>query len=80
MTWFEAEQIDKYLEKLERMLDEWRLEPVQMRMENAELSRARRKIETVKTNTPNPQMRHYLADLHKRIEDCSGQIQERLKR
>ena len=32
MTWFEAEQIDLYLDKLERLLDEWRLEPLQMRL------------------------------------------------
>ena len=81
MTWFEAEQIEMYLDRLERLLDEWRLEPFQMRIENAELSRAIRKVETVSNDdTQNPLMRRYMYDLCCRILNCKNQIRERLKR
>jgi hypothetical protein len=81
MTWFEAEQIEMYLDRLERLLDEWRLEPFQMRIESAELSRAIRKVEAVSNDdTQNPLMRRYMSDLHHRIFNCKNQIQERLKR
>ena len=81
MTWFEAEQIDLYLRQLERLLDEWRLEPVQMRVENAELGRLCRKVESVSNDdTSNPVMRRYMVELRRRIAHCNAQIQERLKR
>lgn len=81
MTWYEAEQIDLYLEKLERLLDEWRLEPFQMRMANVELSLAMRRVESVSNkDTSNPLMRRYVSYLRQRIDQCSLQIQERLKR
>jgi hypothetical protein len=81
MTWFEAEQLDLYLEKLETLLDEWRLEPIQMRIERAELNRAIHKVESVSNDdTPNPVMRKYLFDLHQRLFSCRRQIDERLKR
>ena len=81
MTWFEAEQIDMYLDKLESSLDEWQLEPSQMRIENAELKRVLQQVEAVSgKDTSNPHMRHYMSDLRQRISRCCGQIQERLKR
>lgn len=81
MTWFEAEQIDMYLEKLESLLDDWRLEPIQMRLENTELLRILGKVESVsKGDIKSPLMRRYLSDLHHRIAQCSDQIQERLRR
>ena len=81
MTWFEAEQIEVYLDRIENLLEEWRLEPVQMRIENAELSRAIRQVETVSNDdTINPLMRRYMSELRRRIYYCKNQIQERLKR
>lgn len=81
MTWFEAEQIELHLKRLERLLDEWRLEPVQMRVENAELARILSKVESVSNNdTSSPVMRQYMVDLSYRITRCTGQIQERLRR
>jgi hypothetical protein len=81
MTWFEAEQIDMYLDKLERLLDDWQLEPIQMRNENAELTRVLQKVESIPNkDVSNPLMKHYLSDLHHRISQCREQIQERLKR
>lgn len=81
MTWFEAEQVDLYLEEIERLLDEWRLDRVQMRVEVAELTRMLRKVEAdCKGDTKNPLMGRYLSDLRRRITYCNDQIQERLKR
>ena len=81
MTWFEAEQIDCYLRRLEQFLDEWRLEPIQMRIESAELTRTLNKVERVSNDdTSNPVFRQYLSELKYRIHLCRGQIEERLKR
>ncbi len=81
MTWFEAEEIDIYLKKLERMLDEWRMAPMEMRIEAAELSRVREKVEVVSNDdTQNPVLREYLSEMKHRIETCKRQIRERLKR
>jgi len=81
MTWFEAEQLDLYLETLESLLDEWRMEPFQMRIEKAELKRLIHKVETASDkDTSNLVMRKYLSDLQQRIFACTHQIEERLKR
>lgn len=81
MTWFEAEQLDLYLETLESMLDEWRLEPFQMRIEKAELKRLIHKVQTAyNKDTSNLVMRKYLSNLQQRLYTCTHQIEERLKR
>ena len=81
MTWFEVEQIDKYLEWLEEQLEEWRLERFQMEIEDAELKRAIRKAEAVfNDDTSNPVLRDHLIDLRQRSSQCRRQIEERLKR
>ena len=81
MTWFEAEQIDSYLKRLERLLDEWRLAPFQMRLENAEVQRVLRKLGSIPDkDVSSPFMRRYVSDLRQRLFDCRNQIQERLKR
>ena len=81
MTWFEAEQIDLYVQKMEHLLDEWRLSPAEMRIEDSQLSRVMQKVEVVSNDdTNNPLLRGYLAEMRLRIDHCRGQIQERLKR
>ncbi len=80
MTWFEAEQIDLYVRRLEECLDEWQLEPIQMRIESAELKRTLSKIERAsKESGCDPLLRHYISTLTKRIHHCILQLDERLK-
>lgn len=80
MTWFEVEQIGKYLDWLELQLDQWRLGRHQMIMEKAELTRAIHKAESVlHKDISNPVMRDYLVELRRRSDECRHRIQERLK-
>lgn len=80
MTWFEVEQIDRYLEWLETQLEEWRLERFQMQIEDAELKRTIHKAEAVSDDdTSNPVLRDYLLELRRRGCQCHRQIEERLR-
>lgn len=80
MTWFEVEQMDKYLDWLETQLEEWRLERIQMQIENAELMRTIRKAEVASNNDiSNPILRDHLIELRRRSCQCRRQIEERLK-
>jgi DNA integrity scanning protein DisA with diadenylate cyclase activity len=80
MTWFEMEQIERYLDWLEAQLDQWQLGRFQMRMQKAELTRALHKAEIAANNdTPNSVLREYLLELQRRSRQCCLQIDERLK-
>ena len=80
MTWFEMEQIERYLDWLETQLDQWQLGRFQMRMQKAELASALHKAEIAANNdTSNSVLREYLLELQQRSHQCSRQIDERLR-
>lgn len=79
MTWFEAEQVFRYLNQLEAKLDEWGLNRFQMQLEKAELARLDRQLNREMSHDLQPPKKHLLLDLFNRIHQCELSINERLK-
>lgn len=80
MTWWEAEQIANYLEKLEEALEDWSLTIPQMRDEMSELSRHIKKIQAELPRTWQASERLFLTQLSERAAALQEHIRERLKR
>ena len=80
MTWYEAEQIDEYLHRIETDLEQWSMDAVQMRYEQTQLERVIRKLDQKAQNESNPKRIRYIHELVNRISNCEEAIQERLKR
>lgn len=80
MTWYEAEQIDTYLRELENALENWTMDAVQMRSQQAELDRVTEKLGRQMIQESNPKRNRYIHELVDRIGQCEGCIQERLRR
>lgn len=80
MTWFEAEQIDTYLKRIENSLENWSLDSARMRMEQSELDRLYYKLQKDVAGQSHPSKSHFIRELIERIETCEEHIHERLKR
>lgn len=79
MTWFETEEIAKYVFGVENALDDWEYDRTQMRTELAELDRVQSKIESALQAQDRDRTYHVLADeVLLRIRNCRREIQERL--
>jgi hypothetical protein len=79
MTWFETEEIAKYVFGLENELDDWKHDRSQMRMELAELNRAEMKLRSALRGREEDRIYHVLADeVLLRIHNCRREIEERL--
>ncbi|MBN2513877.1 MAG: hypothetical protein JXB18_13150 [Sedimentisphaerales bacterium] len=79
MTWFEAEQLAKYIFELENALDEWAYDNPRMRLELAELDKIERKIrKSVQQRTHDNSFRILAYEVLNRAEFCRHEIRERL--
>lgn len=79
MTWFETEEIAKYIFGVENALDDWEYDRTQMRAELAELDRVQTRIESALRAQKDDRTYHVLADeVLLRIRNCRREIQERL--
>jgi hypothetical protein len=79
MTWFEAEEVAKYVFGLETALDDWRYDNSRMRAELAELDRIERKMWTAIGRKAQDKVFSVLADeVLLRVRHCREEIQERL--
>lgn len=82
MTWFEVEQMDEFVQSLERHLDQWIFTRRDMQRILNELSRIDHKLQTVVSpeNDPAgmPAFDLIVEDLQQRMAACRSSIQERL--
>lgn len=79
MTWFETEEVAKYVFGLESALDEWRYDNSRMRAELAELGRVERKMWSALDRKGQDAVFAVLADeVLLRVRRCKQEIQERL--
>jgi hypothetical protein len=79
MTWFETEELAKYVFGLENALDDWEYDNPQMRAELVELDKVEEKIQTALRGNGENRVFHVLADdVLARIRNCRREIEERL--
>ena len=79
MTWFETEEIAKYVFGVENALEDWQYDRSEMRIELAELDRAESKLNFALRRQEKDKTYHVLADeVLLRIRNCRREIQERL--
>jgi hypothetical protein len=79
MTWFETEEIAKYVFGVENALDDWQYDRLQMRTELAELDRAETKLRSSLRGREEDRTYRVLADeVMLRIGNCRREIEERL--
>lgn len=79
MTWFETEEIAKYVFGVENALDDWQYDRLQMRIELAELDRAETKLNSALRMQMENNTYQVLADeVLERVKNCRREIQERL--
>lgn len=79
MTWFEAEQLAKYISELETALDEWAYDNPRMRIELAELDKIERKItKSIHQRTNDNSFRILAYEVLNRAHHCRSEIRERL--
>lgn len=79
MTWFEAEQIYRYVIHLENALEEWALSRYQMQSVQAELMRLSRKLKQEMYGNLQPPKKNLLLGISDHIHQCQSCIDERLK-
>jgi len=79
MTWFETEQIYRYISRLEEALEEWTLSRCQMQSVQAELKRLRHKLKREIHDSPQPPQKELLLGLCDQISEFQTCIDERLK-
>ena len=79
MTWFETEQICRYLTGLETALDEWTLSRHQMQSIKAELIRLNNKLKHEMYGKLQRPKKELLLGLCDHIHQCQDCIDERLK-
>ena len=82
MTWFELEQIARFISDLEAALDEWRLNNIQMREKKAELDRMADRLRHYQRPGGGPVSDGLLSravnDLNEHIRLCRRDISQRL--
>lgn len=79
MTWFEAEQLAKYISELEIALDEWAYDNSRMRIELAELDKIELKIiKSFQKRTADNSFRIVAYEVLNRAHHCRSEIRERL--
>jgi hypothetical protein len=79
MTWFEAEEIARYVYGLEKNLDEWNFNNIQMWLELAELAIVEKKLKSVIRNHCRDKHLYSLAnEVISLARHCRHEIQERL--
>lgn len=79
MTWFEAEQLAKYIAELEAALDEWAYDNQRMRMELAELDKIERKVtKSLHQHSNDTSFRILANEVLNRAHHCRNEIRERL--
>lgn len=79
MTWFETEELARYVFGLENALDEWEYNNPQMRAELTELDKVEEKIQTALRGSDADKVYCVLADdVLTRIRNCRREIEERL--
>jgi Fe-S-cluster formation regulator IscX/YfhJ len=81
MTWFEVEQIARFVSDLESALDDWKLNNVQMREKLAELERVNARLQNVaraRGLSAAPVLLQAIRDLDEQIRLCDRSIRERL--
>lgn len=82
MTWFEVEQVDEFVQSLERHLDQWLFTRRDMQRILKELNLIDRKLRTVVSpkNYPAgiPAFDLIIEDLQQRMDACRSSIRERL--
>jgi hypothetical protein len=79
MTWFETEEIAKYVFGVENALDDWKYDRLEMRTELAELDRAELRMKSALREREDDKTYHVLADeVLLRIRNCRREIEERL--
>jgi hypothetical protein len=79
MTWFETEEIAKYVFGVENALDDWKYDRSEMRVELAELDRAETKLEAaMRRQGQDKTYRSLVDEVLLRIRSCRREIHERL--
>jgi hypothetical protein len=79
MTWFETEEIAKYVFGVENALDDWQYDRLEMRTELAGLDRMEAKLRSALRGREADKTYHVLADeVLSRIRGCRREIEERL--
>jgi hypothetical protein len=79
MTWFETEELAKYVFGVENALDDWEYDNMQMRAELARLDKAETKLQSAVQERGQDKVFHVLADeVLLRIHACRREIEERL--
>ncbi len=79
MTWFETEELARYVFGLENALDEWEYDTPQMKAELAELDKVEEKIQTALRGSDEDKVYRVLADdVLSRVRNCRREIEERL--
>jgi hypothetical protein len=79
MTWFETEEIAKYVFGVENALEDWQYDRLEMRTELAELDRAETKLASALQKREEDRTYRVLADeVLLRLRHCRREIEERL--
>jgi hypothetical protein len=79
MTWFETEEIARYVFGVENALDDWQYDRMQMRTELAELDRTEAKLQSALRGREQDRTYHVLADeVLLRLRNCRREIEERM--
>lgn len=80
MTWFEIEQIARFISELESNLENWTLNNIQMRAKLAELDRISAKLDDMQSRRKHddPDLGRVFSDLQEHIRYCHQNLRERL--
>ncbi len=79
MTWFEMQQIAQYIEDLEAALDEWIMDPAEMRVEFAKLNRLNQKLRHELDVRPDSTKETLYRRLSRRLLQSQNTLFERLR-
>lgn len=84
MTWFEIEQIAGYMHELERSMDDWVFNNMEMRTKLVELGSIEKKLHSACFNcrkrNEDPLFCNVVDELQQRAENCKTHLRERLMR
>lgn len=79
MTWFEAEESEKYVCELETALDDWKYDNARLRTELTELVRVENRFKfEFRRSQSDKDFRNLADDILLRVKRCRHEIRERL--
>lgn len=80
MTWWEVEEMNSYIDRVEEGLNEWKFSNPKMRLEQQKITKLAEKIENALPAARQVDKKDFLEHLAARVAELQEYLTERLKR